>query len=141
MAFSPSTRKSSARNSRSGRKAREASQTMQTELNDIEAIADSLSRRFGVVRQDFHGQVILLVPPEKIRETAQALRDEYGFRLLSDETAVDYGVEANPRFHVIYQMRDITRNLHIMLRVPLAATAPRVPSLAPLFPNANWLER
>ncbi len=112
---------------------------MDTPLNDI---TNALQDRFGAILQEFRDQAILLVPAEKIAEAARALRDEYGFHLLSDETAVDYGPQSEPyRFHVVYQLRDITRNLLLTLRVPLPGAAPNVDSLVPLFPNANWLER
>ncbi len=126
---------------------------MDTALTEIAA---ALHDRFGASLQEFRDQAILLVPAEKIIETARALRDEYGFHLLSDETAVDYGPQSEPyRFHVVYQLRDLTRNLLVTLRVPLGSSgsasgavtaaerggAPRVDSLVPLFPNANWLER
>ncbi len=132
---------------------------MDTALNDI---SKALQNRFGASLQEFRDQAVLLVPAEKIFAAAQALRDEYGFRLLSDETAVDYGPQSEPyRFHGVYQLRNITprtasvRSLLVTLRVPLSGGvpasgavtapgrggAPLVDSLVPLFPNANWLER
>ncbi len=114
--------------------------------NPLNEIAAALQTRFTAARQDFRDQAILLVSPENILPAAQALRDEFGFALLSAQTAVDYGVEAEPRFHVVYMLRDITRNLLITLRVPVSgngpdANNPSVPSLVPLYPNANWFER
>jgi NADH-quinone oxidoreductase subunit C len=104
-------------------------------------IIQSLQERFAAVPQEFRDQAILVIAPEKIVDAARALRDEYGFAMLSDETAVDYGPEVDPRFHIIYQLRDVTRNLLITLRVPLPGVAPRVASLVPLYPGAGWLER
>ena len=116
---------------------------MNDQLNEI---ASTLQTRFTAARQDFRDQAILVVSPENIRAAAQALRDELGFALLSAQTAVDYGVEAEPRFHVVYQIRDITRNLLVTLRVPVSdssagAASPTVPSLVPIYSNANWFER
>jgi NADH-quinone oxidoreductase subunit C len=114
-------------------------------------ILQTIQEQFGAVLQEFRDQAILIVAPEKIVEVARALRDEYGFALLSDETAVDYGSEASDqevsdqevraRFHVVYQLRDVTRNLLVTLRVPLPGVNPRVASLVPLYPGAGWLER
>ncbi len=110
-------------------------------------ILQSLQERFGAVLQEFRDQVILMVPPIKISEIARVLRDEHGFAMLSDETAVDYGPQADltnpsqPRFQVVYQLRDVNRNLLVTLRAPLAGNDPRIASLVPLYPNANWLER
>jgi NADH-quinone oxidoreductase subunit C len=111
-------------------------------MNDtFDEIASALQTRFTALRQDFRDQAILVVSLENILPAAQALRDEFGFALLADETAVDYGVEADPRFHVVYQFRDITRNLLVTLRVPVSGSTPTAPSLVPIYPNANWLER
>lgn len=107
----------------------------------LDEIAKNLQERFSLTYQDVLDQTVLIVPPEKIIEVALALRDEFGFRLLSDETAVDYGTEAKERFHVVYQLRDINRNLLLSLRVPLSGTDPHVATLVPVFPGANWLER
>ncbi len=110
-------------------------------------IAAALQTRFNAGRQDFCDQAVLVVSPETILPAAQALRDEYGFAMLSDETAVDYGVSAGldsvpqARFHVVYQFRDLTRRLLITLRVPVEEKNPTVPSLVPVYSNANWLER
>lgn len=111
---------------------------MNEQLNEI---ASTLQARFSASRQDFRDQAILIVSPENIIPAAQALRDEFGFAMLSAQTAVDYGVEADPRFHVVYQIRDVTRNLLITLRVPVSGPTPAVPSLTPVYSNANWLER
>ena len=35
----------------------------------------------------------------------QALRDEFDFELLTEETAVDYWPEQAPRFQVVYRLR------------------------------------
>ena len=88
-------------------------------MNDqLNLVATAIQTRFAAGRQDFRDQAILLVSAENIIPAVQALRDEFGFALLSAQTAVDYGVEADPRFHVIYQLRDVQRNLLITLRVP-----------------------
>ena len=61
--------------------------------------------------------------------------------MLSDETAVDYWPQEEPRFHVVYQLRDVNRNLLVTLRVPLNGNAPHLETLEKVFPNANWFER
>lgn len=107
----------------------------------LQEIAKTIQARFGAEQREFRDQISLIVPPEKIIEVEKVLRDEFGFRFLSDETAVDYGPQAEPRFHVIYTLRDVQRNLLLMLRVPLSGDAPHIGTLEKIFPNANWLER
>jgi NADH-quinone oxidoreductase subunit C len=112
-------------------------------------ILTALQERFGADLQEFRDQAVLVVSSERIVDVARALRDEFGFAMLSDETVADYGPQASPadiRFHVVYQLRDVARNLLVTLRVPMAGSAPagglpRLASLVPLFPGANWLER
>jgi NADH-quinone oxidoreductase subunit C len=41
----------------------------------------------------------------------------------------------------VYQLRNLTRLLHIALRVPLSGNAPKMETLERVFPNANWFER
>jgi NADH-quinone oxidoreductase subunit C len=107
----------------------------------LKDIGNSVHERFGVELEEFRDQVILIVPPEKIVEVAQTLKDEFGFQMLSDETAVDYWPQEEPRFHVVYHLRDMQRNFLIMLRVPLNGSAPHLDTLEKVYPNANWFER
>jgi NADH-quinone oxidoreductase subunit C len=104
-------------------------------------IAASMQERFGVKQEEFRDQMILMVAPEQIVEVVRTLRDEFGFNMLSDETAVDYWPQEEPRFHVIYYLRDMTRGLLISLRVPLNGSAPHMDTIEKVFPNANWFER
>ena len=106
-----------------------------------EEIQKVFSQKFELQQETFRGQTILYVPPERIIEVVQTLRDEHGFNFLADETAVDYWPQEEPRFHVIYQLRDIHNALIITLRVPLNGNTPSLPTLEKLFPNANWHER
>lgn len=111
---------------------------METQLKEI---ASTLQERFGLEQKEFRGQVILMVAPEKIVEVARTLRDDFGFKMLSDETAVDYWPQEAPRFHVIYQLRNLDKLQLITLRVPLDGDAPHLDTLEKVYPNANWFER
>ncbi len=104
-------------------------------------IARMLGERFGLEQKVYRDQLNLIVPPERIVEAARVLRDEFGFVMLSDETAVDYWPQEEPRFHVIYALRDLKRSLLILLRVPLSGNAPHLETMTKVFPNANWFER
>ncbi len=107
----------------------------------LKEVADTVQERFSLEKVEFRDQISLIVPAEEVVQVATALRDEYGFNFLADESAVDYWPEESPRFHVIYQMRDIRRNLLLTLRVPLNGNAPHLQTLEKVFPNANWFER
>ena len=108
----------------------------------LEQVAATLEERFGVTRSVFRDQLSLIVPPEKIIDLLRILRDEHGFTFLSDESAVDYWPQEEPRFHVNYMLRTMQAPyLLITLRVPLNGNAPHMPTAEPVFPNANWFER
>jgi NADH-quinone oxidoreductase subunit C len=104
-------------------------------------VANSIQERLGVERADFRDQAIFIVSPEQIVEAARILRDDFGFQMLSDQTAVDYWPQEEPRFHVVYQVRDVIRSLLVTLRVPLNGNVPHLETLERVYPNANWFER
>ena len=112
-----------------------------TQKEDLNSIVNELKERFGAQTYEFRDEISLIVTVEQILELCQALRDDYDFNLLTEETAVDYWPEQAPRFHIVYRLRSIKRNLIIGVRVPLDGNAPSMPSLVPLFENANWFER
>jgi NADH-quinone oxidoreductase subunit C len=106
-----------------------------------ESIVKTFQERFQAQTYEFRGDLSLVLAPEHIVAACQALRDEFKFDLLSEETAVDYWPEENPRFHIVYQLRSLAHNRIIGLRVPLNGNAPTMPSITGLFGNANWFER
>lgn len=111
---------------------------MDTVLSEV---VKSVQERLGVEFVDFRDQAIFIVAPERIVEAVQTLRDEFGFNMLVDITAADYWPQEEPRYHLVYQLRDLTRNLLVTLRVPLNGDDPHIASVEKLFPVANWHER
>jgi NADH-quinone oxidoreductase subunit C len=107
----------------------------------LQLAVTALADRFGALIQEFRGETTLILPPEHIAAACQSLRDEFGFELLSAETAVDYWPQMEPRFHVVYQVRSLRDNLLLCLRVPVSGAAPHIPTVEVVFPNANWHER
>jgi NADH-quinone oxidoreductase subunit C len=106
----------------------------------LTAIAQSFQETFKAEVETFRGELHLLVAPEHNVEACQRLRDE-GFELLSAMTAVDYGPQEDPRFHVIYQFTSLQHNLSLMLRVPVPGIKPALRSVVSVYGNANWRER
>jgi NADH-quinone oxidoreductase subunit C len=107
----------------------------------LQAAASALQERFGAQVSEFRGEVSLLVPPEHNLEAVLALRDEFQFETLLDETAVDYWPQIEPRFHVIARLYSYTHNELIELRFPLDGNVPTLRTLIPAYPSANWKER
>ena len=83
------------------------------------------------------------VPTGELIAALKSLRDEQAFDLLSDVTAIDWAGGASPRFTAVYHLYSTTS--HAAIRVATSCSgddsAPKVPSVVPLWPGANWHER
>ncbi len=109
--------------------------------NKLEKIVQVLQKDFDTTCEEFRNEVHVFVKPEQIVDVLTFLRDRHEFQLLSAMTAVDYWPQQEPRFHVIYQLTSLVKNLSIQLRVPVPATRPMVPTVSAVFASANWRER
>ncbi len=107
----------------------------------LQPAVTELKSRFGVEDSEFRGDVTLLVKAEQIVEVCTALRDEFGFNMLINETAVDYWPQESPRFHVVYHLYSMNDRVILGLRVPLAGNDPHIATVEGVFPAANWYER
>lgn len=107
----------------------------------LQAAVQSLQERFQAQLAEFRGEVSLLIAPEHNLEAVLALRDEFQFEMLLDETAVDYWPQTEPRFHVVAHLYSFEHNVVIELRFPVDGNAPELRSLVTAYPGANWKER
>jgi len=107
----------------------------------FEQAVDAMKERFDAQERRFAGEVTLILGPEHLLEAVQALRDEFKFDMLVDETAVDYWPQQSPRFHMIYQLYSMAHNVLLRLRVHLDGNAPHIETVEKIYPNANWKER
>jgi NADH-quinone oxidoreductase subunit C len=90
----------------------------------------------------FRGELTIVLPPERLRRTAEYLQAEPGlqFDLLSDISAVDrFPIE--PRFEVNYHLVSIPLRQTLRLRVWISGQDPVLDTLIPVWPTANWHER
>jgi NADH-quinone oxidoreductase subunit C len=87
-------------------------------------------------------QPTLVVPREQIVAACTALRDlpPLRFALLADLTAVDWW-PAEPRFQVVYLLASLEHAQRLRVKVWLAGGDARLPTVSPVWPAANWLER
>ena len=109
--------------------------------NKLEKIVQDLKERFGSSLEEFRGETHVFVTAEQIIEALTLLRDKYEFELLSAMTATDYYPQQSPRFHVIYQLSSLAKNLTVQLRVPVNGDNPQVPTATGVYQSANWRER
>jgi NADH-quinone oxidoreductase subunit C len=107
----------------------------------LETIVQALQENFGVTFEEFRGEIHVFVRVETIIEALTLLRDKYDFELLSAMTAIDFWPQTSPRFHVIYQLTSLARNLSLQLRVALEDGEPHIPTAVGVYEVANWRER
>lgn len=107
----------------------------------LEPIVKALQNKFGVTFEEFRDEVHVFVTPAQVVEALTVLRDEQQFELLSAQTAVDYYPQKSPRFHVIYQLTSLAKNLSLQVRVPVDESNPRLPTASGVYNVANWRER
>ena len=82
------------------------------------------------------------VPAAEAPAALQFARDELGFDLLADLTAVDWAAGVSPRFTVVYHLYSTVRHDYLRLAVDCPSDeAPAVASATPLWAGANWHER
>lgn len=111
---------------------------MDSRLQDV---VNNLQARYSGVVREFRGEVTVLLEPEHLIPAFTCIKDEFGFDMLEAETAVDYWPQTSPRFHVVYQLYSMEKNIQLRIRVPLDGNAPTLPTIESIFPNANWHER
>jgi len=87
-----------------------------------------------------HGAFVLLLAPSELLATAGRLRDEFGFDLLLDVTAVDWPADAL-RFEVVHHLYSTTHKVRVRLKTRVGADEPLVDSLVSLSGLAAYMER
>lgn len=111
---------------------------------------DDLKQRLGELVSDanlswseFRAQHRVVVPRQAMWRVMQALRDSLGFDFLSDITCVDYlnYRDAEDRFGLVYLLVNYTTGWRLTVRVFVNEPDLAVPSVVPLWPGAEWLER
>jgi NADH-quinone oxidoreductase subunit C len=107
----------------------------------LEPIVQALQEKYATSIEEFREEVHVFVKAEQIVDALTLLRDKYDFELLSALTATDYWPQQSPRFHVIYQLSSIARNITLQLRVPVNGDQPKIPTATRVYDVANWRER
>jgi NADH-quinone oxidoreductase subunit C len=108
-----------------------------TDLNELSGkITAALS---GVEAKLSFGELTLTTEPAEIPRVIHGLRDQFGFSILIDITAVDWPQRAR-RFDVVYHLLSTRNNARVRVKTEVDE-ATSVPTIVPLFPAANWFER
>jgi NADH-quinone oxidoreductase subunit C len=90
-----------------------------------------------------HGELTLIIAPEKIVEVCRFLKNERQFVRLSGVTAVDWRPEETPvpRFEVVYHLHSLERNERLRLKCRVGGERPEIESVTGIWRSANWYER
>jgi NADH-quinone oxidoreductase subunit C len=84
------------------------------------------------------------VPAGELMAVLKSLRDDFGFDLLMDLTAIDWGEGTSPRFTLVYHLLSTARaGTYFRIAANCTGTEadPTAPSIVSLWPAANWHER
>jgi NADH-quinone oxidoreductase subunit C len=87
-------------------------------------------------------EVVAVAERDDLLDTLRWLRDRRDVSLgfLSDLTATDWP-RSTPRFWLSYELRSMQEKHRLRVKVGLPENDPHVPSVTPMFPTADWLER
>jgi NADH-quinone oxidoreductase subunit C len=100
-----------------------------------------LETRFGGLPSEFRGELTLTIRADQVVDASHFLKDEAGFEMLLDITAVDYCPRVEGRFHLVYHFYSTKLNQILILRIPLDGIEPEIQTIEGVYPNANWYER
>jgi len=87
-----------------------------------------------------HGTLAIRLPAAALRPAVERLKNEFGFDLFLDVTAVDWPDEAL-RFEVVYHFYSTTHRVRVRLKTRLPAAEPVIDTLTPLYGAAHYMER
>lgn len=89
---------------------------------------------------EFRGEVTVTVKKEEIVAVCGFLKQELGYDLLVDVTAIDY-LESEPRFMVVYLLCSIANKDRLRVKAAVTEQECTIPTVSGLWNSANWLER
>jgi NADH-quinone oxidoreductase subunit C len=104
------------------------------------ALVETLKGRLALEASLSHGMPVLEIAAARLTEVVGVLRDELGFDMLLDVTAVDW-LGQDPRFEVVWHFfatRDCQR---LRLKTRVTEAAPEVDSLVAWYGSAAFMER
>ncbi|HID21554.1 MAG TPA: NADH-quinone oxidoreductase subunit C [Planctomycetaceae bacterium] len=113
----------------------------------LDELLAKLSERFDAERfqsSQFRDNRRIVCPAQLAYELLQYLKEDCGFDMLVDVTAIDYSQYPRSmpgRFCLLYSLASTTANERLFVQVYLQGDSPSVRSVTALWHAANWLER
>jgi len=88
------------------------------------------------------GQAWVDVTRDRIVDILKSLRDDYGYDMLTDITAVDYLNQGMPeRFAVVYNLYSVKENIRTRVKAWVPESDPTLDRASALWRAAPWAER
>ena len=114
---------------------------MDSELQDLGAYIEGATPDAVFGSEVTGGELTVFCAPEGVANLLTFLRDDPGCRFTSliDLTALDWP-ERDKRFDLVYHMLSMRQNRRLRVKAAIREDE-LAPSVAEIFPNANWYER
>ena len=94
----------------------------------------------SILGTEFHrNRAVLLVSPQQVPAVLEHLHGK-GYTFLASLHGVDYYPE-EPRLGVLYELMDMHEVDRISVKARVSTEDPRLPTVTPLFPGADFPER
>ena len=107
--------------------------------NPLEALQQQIVPAAGAAALS-HGCLVFRLAPDELVPTVRRLKEEFGYDLFLDVTAVDWPADAL-RFEVVHHFASTRQPLRVRLKTRVAEGDPSVDSLAKLYGSAAFMER
>jgi NADH-quinone oxidoreductase subunit C len=119
---------------------------MGEQLVDLQQQAiDAIKTRFPEAFQgtgEHVGQKWMFIARDRIIEVLTALKNDHGFTMLMDLTAVDYLNKGMPeRYCVVYQLFDMRNQCYVRVKTWVPEDDPVVDTASDVWKAAPWAER
>jgi NADH-quinone oxidoreductase subunit C len=112
----------------------------------VKEVITQLEQQFGAdtIRvSEFRDNTRIVIPARSVLEVLRTLKEQHGFDMLVDLTAVDYLYfpDATDRFGVVYLLLNVMSGERLIIKTFLNESHLRLPSVVPLWTGADWMER
>ncbi len=92
------------------------------------------------LRSEFRGETTLSFDASRLRDLCFFSRDQLGYDMLLDISAVDnFGTD--PRFEVVYELYSIDKKTHLRFKITTPEDVAEVVTVCDIWPTADWHER
>lgn len=104
-------------------------------------VFEQLQQQYSVAsRGVVHGVLVLELEPAALVPTVERLRNDFGFDLFLDVTAVDWP-GAPLRFEVVHHLYSTAHKVRVRLKTRVSESDPTVDTLISLYGSAHYMER